>query len=235
MQKSDILTTRELSRYLKLNEKTIIKMAQSGELPGFKIGNQWRFYLSIIDEYMQDKIVKSSKYDFSKVIQTGGGIMPLSRLIDESCINLNLKAKDADGVLYELAEIAQKAGIATSVEHLLIQMKKREEMLSTSVGRGVAIPHPRNPSDSFFTRAALVFGRSKKGIEFSAPDNKKVHLFFLPCATDVVMHLKLLSGIAKLLETKGALRKFLSAKTKKDITKFFLESERTQVLPLGSS
>ena len=68
MDKKGILTTREISKYLKLNEKTVIKMAQKRELPGFKIGSQWRFYLSTIDEYLQDKIVKSSKHVFSKVI-----------------------------------------------------------------------------------------------------------------------------------------------------------------------
>jgi len=234
MQKSDILTTQELSKYLKLNEKTIIRMAQSGNLPGFKIGNQWRFYLSTIDEYMQDKIVKSSKYDFSRAIQTGENVMPLSRLIDDSCISLNLKAKDSDGVLYELAETAQKSGVAMSLENLLIQMKKREQMLSTSIGRGIAIPHPRNPSDNLFARAAVIVGRSKKGIDFASPDNKKVHLFFMPCAPDVVIHLKLLSNIAKLLEMEGTLQRFLTAKTTGDIMKIFLEAEKARILSSGS-
>jgi len=234
LEKKHILTTQELADYLKLNEKTIIKMAQSGDLPGFKVGNQWRFYLSTIDEYMQDKIVKSSKYDFSRNIQTGENIMPLSRLIDESCISLSLKAKNSEGVLYELAGIAQKSGVATSLDNLLIQMKKREQMLSTSIGRSIAIPHPRNPSDNLFTRAAVIVGRSNKGIDFASPDNKKVHLFFMPCAPDVVIHLKLLSNIAKLLETKGTIQRFLIAKTTRDIMKTFLKAEKAHILSSGS-
>ncbi|MFC1599279.1 PTS sugar transporter subunit IIA [Candidatus Omnitrophota bacterium] len=231
MQRNNILTTQELSKYLKLNEKTIIKMAQTGDLPGFKIGNQWRFYLSTIDEYLQDKIVRSSQYDFSRVIQTKDEILPLSRLVCESCINLTLRAQDKEGVLYELAETVQKAGVTTSLENLLDHLKKREDMLSTGLGRGIAIPHPRNPSDSLFTRAAVVIGRSKQGIDFASPDGGKVHLFFLPCAPDVVLHLKLLSKVAKLLETEGVFKKLKTVKTKENVIKIILETERDDVLP----
>lgn len=229
MDKKGILTTREISKYLKLNEKTVIKMAQTGELPGFKIGSQWRFYLSTIDEYLQDKIVKSSKHDFSRVIQTEYDILPLSRLIDGSCININMKGEDMDRALYELTITAQKAGVATSLENLLIQLKKREQMLSTSVGNNVAIPHPRNPSDILFTRVAVIMCRSKKGIDFSSPDGKKINLFFMPCAPDVVLHLKLLSKIAKLLETDGIFKRLMAARSNDDITKILLSSERDNI------
>ncbi len=40
---ANIVTAKELGRYLKLSESTIYKLASSGELPGFKIGDSWRF------------------------------------------------------------------------------------------------------------------------------------------------------------------------------------------------
>ncbi len=40
---ADIVTAKELGRYLKLSESTIYKLASSGELPGFKVGDSWRF------------------------------------------------------------------------------------------------------------------------------------------------------------------------------------------------
>ncbi|MBN1353699.1 MAG: PTS sugar transporter subunit IIA, partial [Candidatus Omnitrophica bacterium] len=174
-----IITTKELSKYLKLNEKTIIKMAQVRELPGFKIGNKWRFYLSTIDEYLQDKIVKLPGYGVSGFIKETSEIMPLSRLTDESCINLNLKSADKDGILYELSSIAQESSISNSEEKLLIQLKKREQMLSTALGNGIAIPHPRNPSDELFEKTGIIIGRSVKGADFESPDGGKVYLFFM--------------------------------------------------------
>ncbi|OGW75621.1 MAG: hypothetical protein A2Z72_00480 [Omnitrophica bacterium RBG_13_46_9] len=232
MKENSILTTKELSRYLKLNEKTIIKMAQSGELPGFKVGNKWRFYLSTIDEYLQDKIVRSPKRNRSGIIGPKSGAIPLSRLTDESCINMDMKSRKPDGILYELAEIAQESGIAVSIENLLIQLKKREQMLSTAIGKGVAIPPPRNPSDELFRKTGLIIGRSAKGLDFDAPDGKKVHLFFMTCATDVVLHLNLLSKIARLLDADGFIKRMIRVKSKKDIMKLLLESERTNILAL---
>jgi len=51
-----ILTARELSQYLKLSESTIYKLAIKGEIPGFKIGDSWRFELEEIK-----KMIRQSK------------------------------------------------------------------------------------------------------------------------------------------------------------------------------
>lgn len=225
MKETSVLTTQELSKYLKLNEKTILKMAQSGQIPGVKIANQWRFYLSAVDEYLQDKMAQSSGYDFDRIVRTTD-VMPLSRLVDEDTIKLNLDSDNKEGVLSELASISHKAGIAVSTKDVLNQLKKREEMLSTAVGKGIAIPHPRNPSDELFKMPGVVIARSKEGIDFASPDGKKVHLFFMTCAPDVVLHLKLLSKIAKLLEGKTNFKKFMYAKTKNEVIKILLENER---------
>ncbi len=225
MKEVPVLTTQELSKYLKLNEKTILKMAQTRALPGFKIANQWRFYLSAIDEYLQDRIVKSPNYDFSKLYTTSD-IMPLSRLVDKSYINVDLKSSNRDDVLFELANIARDSGLTNSSEELFKQLQKRELMLSTAVGNGLAIPHPRNPSDELFSQPGIIIARSINGIEFSSPDQKKIHLFFMVCAPDVVLHLKLLSKIAKLFKRKDVSRKLMKAESKDEVIKILLEDER---------
>ncbi len=57
-----IVTTKELSQYLKLSESTIYKLASQGELPGFKIGDSWRFdmeeVIKVIKEAKKNKGVK---------------------------------------------------------------------------------------------------------------------------------------------------------------------------------
>ena len=74
------MTTRELADYIKLNEKTILKMAQTGKLPGIKIANQWRFYLSAVDTHLQKSTIKSSNDNFNILTKTiEEDIIPLSR------------------------------------------------------------------------------------------------------------------------------------------------------------
>ena len=58
----EILTIRELAALLKIGEKTAYTMAQSGELPGFKVRDQWRFRRADIDAWI-DKQVRPAPSD----------------------------------------------------------------------------------------------------------------------------------------------------------------------------
>ena len=59
--KTDILTVKELSEYLKLNEKTAYRLAAKGEIPGFKVGGSWRFNKADIDNWIQQQKAVSNK------------------------------------------------------------------------------------------------------------------------------------------------------------------------------
>ena len=145
------------------------------------------------------------------------------------CIELGLKGKNREEVILELSEIAVKCGAAASADKVFEFLMRREKMLSTAIGKGIAIPHPRNPSDELFLKPAVIFGRSAEGLDFYAPDGRKVHIFFMPCAPDVVLHLKLLSRIAKFLESGDMFRKLMAVKTKEDFIKLLLKSEKETV------
>jgi len=53
---ANIVTAKELGRYLKLSESTIYKLASGGEIPGFKVGDSWRFDM---EEVL--KVIKGSQ------------------------------------------------------------------------------------------------------------------------------------------------------------------------------
>ncbi|MGA1870776.1 MAG: PTS sugar transporter subunit IIA [bacterium] len=229
MENKKVMTTRELAEYIQLNEKTVIKMAQNGELPGKKIGNQWRFHLIAIDNYLQENIMKSSTNDLDPIIRSTDEIIPLSRLTKLSLINLNLHSKDRDNALREMATIAYSVRITPSVEKLYEELVKREEMLSTAVGDSIALPHPRHPSRALFKKPHIIICRSTRGVQFFAPDNKKVNLFFLICAPDVCIHLRLLAKISQLLRIKDVIDKLMSINSNEDVIKILLEYEREDI------
>ncbi|HOO51529.1 MAG TPA: helix-turn-helix domain-containing protein [Alphaproteobacteria bacterium] len=52
---TDIFTVKELSEYLKLNEKTAYRLAAKGEIPGFKVGGSWRFRQSELDTWIEEQ------------------------------------------------------------------------------------------------------------------------------------------------------------------------------------
>jgi len=49
-----LVTAKELSQFLKLSESTIYKLVSNGEIPGFKIGDSWRFELEEIRKLIQE-------------------------------------------------------------------------------------------------------------------------------------------------------------------------------------
>lgn len=231
MDKNQVLTTQELADYMKLNEKTILKMAQKGELPGVKIGNQWRFHMSAIDQYLQKDILNTPADEIDNILGSTNQLIPLSRLFDTELMDLDLKEEDKDAVLSRLAEIADKAGIVPDRAELLAELKDREDMLSTAVGNGIAIPHPRKPSTKIFKKPNIIFARSKKGLDFNAPDNKNVHLFFMICAPNMVIHLRLMAKISKLLHIEGMIDRLMEINSEKDKITMLLEMERKHLFP----
>jgi|MudIll2142460700_1097286.scaffolds.fasta_scaffold1903619_2 excisionase family DNA binding protein len=60
--KSSILTAREVGQYLKLSESTIYKLAAKGDIPGFKIGDSWRFDMEEIQSLIQGAKKENQKY-----------------------------------------------------------------------------------------------------------------------------------------------------------------------------
>ena len=49
---SEVLTIKEVAEYLKVNERTIYRLAASNDLPGFRVGNAWRFKRSDLDTWV---------------------------------------------------------------------------------------------------------------------------------------------------------------------------------------
>ncbi len=55
MADDDILTIKEVAEYLKLTERTLYRLVQEGQVPGFKVGNSWRFKRADIERWIEDQ------------------------------------------------------------------------------------------------------------------------------------------------------------------------------------
>ena len=231
MHNDRIMTTKEIADYIRLNEKTVIRMAQNGKLPGSKVGKQWRFRLSDVDVYLQNEIIPASDRDLDLLIRTTENIILLSRLTGKNLMVLNLDVKNGDGVLAELANLAYKNGVTSSERNLLKELKTREKMLSTAINNRVAIPHPRHPSLKLFKRSKIIIARSERGVDYAAPDKKPVRIFFMVCAQNNFIHLRLLAKISKLLHAPDVIDNFMKAKNKDEITRILLEFDKTRLFP----
>lgn len=55
-----ILTVREVAELLKINEKTVYRLASEGRVPGFKVGGSWRFRAGDIEEWIAGEVKKTT-------------------------------------------------------------------------------------------------------------------------------------------------------------------------------
>jgi mannitol/fructose-specific phosphotransferase system IIA component (Ntr-type) len=100
----------------------------------------------------------------------------LTALLRSDRINLDLQSKKKPDILRELVMMIRTGESAESLLQILL---KREELGSTGIGKGIAIPHGRS---LLLDKLEIAVGRSTKGVDFDAIDKKPVHLFFLVMA-----------------------------------------------------
>ncbi len=141
------------------------------------------------------------------------------RLVDflvSEAVKLDFDAADKWEVIEWFARRFYQAHVADSPEVIKEVMFSREEIGTTGVGHGIAIPHGKG---SKIHRIALGFMRLKSGVDFGSVDGQKVDLVFAIVAPSDQAHayLKLLAQLSKFLKTEGIVNKLREVKEVKDI------------------
>jgi mannitol/fructose-specific phosphotransferase system IIA component (Ntr-type) len=158
--------------------------------------------------------------------------MKLAELFSPSQILLDLKAVERWEAIVELIDglIASGKFPVTLRDEILAALKTREELVSTGIGCGVAIPHAFS---EHVDEVVAVFGRSKTGIDFEALDRAGVHfiiLFIVP-HKDYLLHLRTLSAIAKMFANSEVHRRLAAAQTHSDILAIFESKQPRSAAP----
>lgn len=207
MVEDDILTIEEVAKYLRVSERTVYDWAQKGEIPSGKIGTVWRFKKAEIEKWVNDRLSMNRMNPQFASVQLENIISP------DRILFLNHSTKrDA---LLALAENLANAPQVKNRQELASEILKREELMSTAIGRGIAIPHVRLSS---VTDLVVSVGISLCDIiDFQTLDDQPVRLLFMIAAA--------YNQHAYYLQTLS----FFSAKLKnKDLRTALLESKSTQ-------
>lgn len=124
--------------------------------------------------------------------------MRIIDLISKDSVKLNLVSQDKSNVIDELVDLVDNSGNLNDSDEYKEAILAREELSTTAIGEGVAIPHAKNKS---VKKACLAAGISKKGIDYEAFDDTLSHLFFMIAAPDGAndTHLEVLSRLSTIL------------------------------------
>jgi len=149
--------------------------------------------------------------------------MKIMDIIDIDLINADLKARNKQEVLGELADmVAKKEGLDAGT--IVPVLEEREKLGSTGIGEGIAIPHGKMKG---LKKLVASFGKSAKGINFDSIDGKPAYLFFLLMAPENTagMHLKALARISRLLKDTKFRERLLESKTTQEVYKALQEED----------
>ena len=192
------LGVRDVARILNVSEKSIYRWIQQGQLPAYKVNEQYRFNRAELLEWANAQKINVSTEMFAET-EAATELMPdFADSIEAGGIFYRLEGATKETALRSVVGV-MKLPPDMDRELLLRVLLAREAMASTGIGDGIAIPHVRNPIVLSVNHPAICLCFLEKPIEFDAIDNQPVHTLFTLVSPTVRIHLYLLSRLAHAL------------------------------------
>jgi fructose-specific phosphotransferase system IIA component len=155
--------------------------------------------------------------------------MKFSDFICREAIRTNLEASEKKAVIRAMATSLQEAGKVNEkdYESIVEAILKREELGSTGIGRGVAVPHTKHPSIEKLIGTVAV---STNGVSFDSLDGEKVHLLFLLVSPPDRPgdHLRALENISRQLRDDMFCRMLKQCTTPEQVWQLLEEADNNQ-------
>ena len=191
---NELLTLKQTATLLKVTDSVIKEMINSNIFETTKKGSTYKIKKADVDEWLanlndnelEQLALKRSVCKFSDYFKSKNIILDF----------------DADNKYEAIAEMAKKAKdikIVRDNRWLYKVVVAREDLVSTAIGKGVTLLHPRHFHPKKIKKPTIIFGRSRQEVVFSAIDDKPVRLYFLLLLHDDIQHLFSISYISKLL------------------------------------
>ena len=189
------LTLQNVSKFLDVSESTITRWIKQRGLPAQYVGGQHRFNRAEVLEWAAANQIKVSLELFDHLESDGEPIPTLAEALEAGGIFYNLKGTSKETTLRSLVEVLPlPEGIER--EMLFRLFMAREASASTAIGRGIALPHARNPVILHVECPLVTLCFLEQAVDFAASDGKPVEVLFSLISPTMRSHLQMLSRIS---------------------------------------
>lgn len=189
------LTTKDISHLLMLPEKEIQQFIKKKEIPFQILHEKVFFNKHQIIEWALGRNLPINISDQKKFSEYH--IDTLSILLDQGSFHYNCDLTEFSYIEQMIASIDLEK---TVDREIIIQLlKNREEMMSTAIGNGISLPHPRVPLMIGKNKPLIHFFFPQKLLELKSIDGKPVHTLILLISQTIKQHLSLLAHLSFLL------------------------------------
>ena len=149
--------------------------------------------------------------------------MNVSEVLKKERIALDLEAKSKEEALTALTELLYKSGVLADRDGFMKDVLGREEVSTTGIGNGIAIPHGKSANVS---ETSVAVAKLKNEVEWQSVDDKPVKFIVLLAVNEndrTGVHVKLLSQMARKLASEETCKRLLEAKSEEEIEDIFSE------------
>lgn len=151
--------------------------------------------------------------------------MKISEILTKEFIVPNMQSNSKNDAIIELLDLFKTDARVKDMELVQNAVLERENIMSTGVGKGFAIPHAKTNA---INDIIVAFGKLDQPIDFKSLDEQPVSFIFLLVGKEshVGPHIKLLSRISRMMNKDEFRDSLLNSKTAEDIFNLFLEEEK---------
>lgn len=217
----DYYSIEELAIQLGKDRRLVEKQVSRGQIPGRRVGGEWRFNKTEITEWLEREMSGFSATDLVVLERSQSSLevsanSPVSSLLMPELVEVPLDAGTKPSVLKKLVEVAGRTWQVFDSSAIFEAVRQREDNMSTGFDGGVAIPHPSNRMPDALGESVIAFGRTLSGIPFGGPQRQMTDLFFLVLTRDNSTHLKVLARLSRLFQLPGFLDDLRAAEASAD-------------------
>ena len=227
---NDMMDLQQLATYLQRDLREVSKLASRGHLPGHKVAGEWRFHPAEINHWIETQLPDYTEQQLSAIERFGGRDTDneplISDLLSQETMAVPLPAGTRASALRELVRLAELSWQVYDPKAILEAIRQREEMGSTALESGVAIPHPRRPLPQALGESVMAYGRTATSIPFGSGRTGLTDIFFLVCCRDDRTHLRVLARLARLLRQPGFIEELRAAETVQETWQLIDAAER---------
>ncbi|MBM4069681.1 MAG: helix-turn-helix domain-containing protein [Planctomycetes bacterium] len=207
-----MMDLEQVANYLQRDAREVSKLASRGHLPGRKISGEWRFARTEINYWIETQLHDYTDEQLTALEDTSGEPL-VCALLSEATMAVPLPAGTRASVLKELVNLAEQTWQVYDPEAIHTAIRQREDMGSTALTNGVAIPHPRRPLPAALGESVIAFGRTGSAIPFGGDHGCLTDIFFLVCCRDHKTHLGVLARLARMMLRDGFVAELRAAES----------------------
>ena len=189
------LTVKEAAKELNVAEKTVYRWIQSGGLPAYRVAGEYRINRAMLFDWAGSRKIRTGTAAEVAAEPDPNALPSLAAALAAGGIHHGLEGATKPDVLKAAVALLDLPGHLNR-DFLLQALLMREQLQSTGIGDGVAIPHVRNPGVFELVTPMVALFFLAQPIEFDALDGKPVQALFVPLSPNVRVHLHLLGKIA---------------------------------------